>query len=124
MVADIGTLQRLGRVIGKGIAREMAFTGEPLGSERAYHFGLVNTVYPDKEKLLAGARALAQKIASNSSLVVQGTKLTMNYADEHSVEDSLNQVALWNTAFIKSPDLMEATLAFFEKRKPVFKSKL
>ena len=78
----------------------MAFTGEAISAERALRFGLVNNVYKTKDELLQAARTMAKKIASNSALVVQGTKITLEYADEHPTSDALNQIALWNTAFL------------------------
>lgn len=120
IVADLGTLQRIGRIVGRGIAREMAFTGKPIGAERALRLGLVNEVYPDKDSLLAAARAMAKEIAENSPLAVQGSKVVLNYSDDHTIEEGLDFVAQWNASFLQSHDLREAILAFVEKRKPVF----
>ncbi len=116
IVADLGTLQRLTPVVGKGMAREMAFTGRKIAADRALRCGLVNDVFGDRDALLAGARALAAEIASNSPLAVQGTKRVMDYSDEHSVEEGLEFVAQWNTSFLHSNDLAEAISAFMEKR--------
>jgi len=124
IVADLGTLQRVSKVTSKGFAREIAFSGENFSAERALRFGFVNEVYETKEDLLKGARKLASDISANSPLVVQGTKFTLNYADEHNTKDSLLQIALWNSAFLKSEDLTEAFVSFMEKKKPTFKSKL
>jgi enoyl-CoA hydratase/carnithine racemase len=121
ITADVGTLQRITPIVGKGMAREMAFTGKFIGSERAMQSQLVNQVYPDKDSMLEGARAMAQEIATNSPLAVQGTKTVMNYSDEHSTEEGLEYVAQWNSAFIRSDDLTEAMTAFIEKRDPKFK---
>jgi len=124
MTADLGTLQRIEKVTSKGFAREMAFSGSPISSERALKFGFVNEVYADKESMLKGAREMAKDMASNSLIALQGTKIALNYAAEHPTEDSLNQIALWNSAFIQSDDLQEAIMGFLEKRKPIFKNKL
>ncbi len=121
IVADLGTLQRIARIVGKGMAREMAFTGKRIGAERALRCGLVNEVYPDKESLLAGARALAGEIAANSPLAVQGTKVVLNYSEQHTIDEGLDFVAQWNASFLHSRDLAEAITAFMEKRAPVFK---
>ena len=120
MVADIGTLQRITGIVGRGMAREMAFTGGRVGAERALSCGLVNEVYPDKEALLAGARNLAGEIAANSPLAVQGAKRVLQYSEEHSLEAGLEHVAQWNAAFLHSHDLREAMAAFMEKRAPKF----
>jgi len=125
IVADIGTLQRISKIVGTGFAREMAFTAEKITSERALAAGLVNKIFENKEKLLEEAREMAKKIAQFSPLAVQGTKLCLNYAEEHSISEGLAQVvALWNSAFIHSSDLIEAFQSYFQKRTPQFKCKL
>ena len=120
IVADIGTLQRITPIVGKGVAREMAFTGCKLPAHRALHCGLVNEVFEDKEAMLTSVRQQAAEIASLSPLAVQGTKEVLNYSDEHSVRDGLEYIALWNSSFLKSEDLKEAVTAFMEKREPKF----
>ena len=80
MVADVGTLQRLPRVIGDGPARELIFTGRDIDATRALAIGLVNDVLPDHESLHARAQALAQEIAANSPLAVQGSKQVLGFA--------------------------------------------
>jgi len=102
----------------------MAFTAEKITSERALAAGLVNKIFENKEKLLEEAREMAKKIAQFSPLAVQGTKLCLNYAEEHSISEGLAQVALWNSAFIHSSDLIEAFQSYFQKRTPQFKCKL
>jgi len=124
IVADLGTTQRLPKLIGKGPAREMCFTGDRVNATKALRYNLVNEVFADKQQLLEGARSLAKKIAANSPLVVQGTKKVLNYVDEHSIADGLEYVALHNSAFLLSNDLTEAVMGFMEKRRPVFKSNL
>ena len=79
IVADVGTLQRITDIVGKGMAREMAYTGKRLVADKALRSGLVNDVYPDKEALLEGARLMAGEIAANSPLAVQGTKNVLQY---------------------------------------------
>jgi len=71
--------------------------GDSIPADRALRFGLVNEVYKDKEQLMQAARAMAKSIASNSALAVQGSKHVQKYAEEHSVAEGLEQVALWNT---------------------------
>lgn len=124
IVADLGTLQRLSPIVGRGVAREMVFTSNPLNAKRALRHGLVNEVYASQEEMLKAARDMARKISSLSPLVVQGSKVVMNYADEHSIEEGLEHVALWNSAFLKSSDLAEAVGAFMSKREAKFKCKL
>ena len=120
MVADVGTLQRLPGIIGKGQVAELAFSGDDFGAERAKELGFVNAVHPDQASALAAARALAGRIAANSPLAVTGTKRVLEYCADKSIEDGLTYVATWNAAFVASEDLREAMTAFFEKRKPTF----
>jgi enoyl-CoA hydratase len=121
IVADMGSLQRLPRIIGQAHARELAFTGKDIDAERAARIGLVSDVYPDEAAVLVAARTMAREIAENSPLAVQGAKQVMNYAEERALLDSERYVAVWNAAFLASNDLVEAIQAFMEKRPPSFK---
>ena len=121
IVADLGTLQRLPRVVGPGHAAELAYTGKDIDASRAREIGLVNDVLPDQEALLKAALDMAGEIAANSPLAVQGTKAVMQASRELSVREGLDHVALWNAGFIASNDLGEAMTAFLEKRPPNFR---
>lgn len=120
MVADLGALQRLTRLVGPGLAREMAYTGDPIAAPRALAFGLVNEIHPDKTALLAAARALAARIAANAPAAVQGVKEVLGFAERYGERAGLEQVALWNSAFFFSRDLEESFRAFAEKRDPAY----
>jgi len=123
IVADLGTLQRLPGIIGRGQLAELAFTGEDFGAERAAAMQLVNRVLPDGDATLAAARECAEKIAANSPVAVQGTKRVLDYCAGKSVEDGLRYVAAWNAAYLLTEDLQEAVQAFLEKRKPSFRGR-
>ena len=123
MVADVGTLQRLPRVIGDGAAREMIFTGRDIDAARALAIGLLNEVLPDAATLHARAQEIAQEIAANSPLAVQGSKQVLSHVRRRDVSAELDYVALWNTAFLHSEDLAEAMNAFIQRRKPEFKGR-
>jgi len=120
IVADVGTLQRITPIVGKGMAREMAYTGRFIVADRALACGLVNEVHADADALLAAVRQMAGEIAENAPLAVQGTKLVMNYSSEHTTQEGLEYVAQWNASRLRSHDLREAMAAFAEKRKPGF----
>jgi enoyl-CoA hydratase len=120
IVADLGSLQRLPRIIGKGHVAELAYTGKDISAARALQIGLVNQVSADAESVLADARALADEIAANSPLAVQGTKAVLAACEDRSVADGLDYVATWNAGFLASDDLVEAMGAFIEKRRPTF----
>jgi enoyl-CoA hydratase len=121
IVADLGSLQRLPKVVNAGQLAELAFTGKDIDARRALDIGLVNAVFDDHDDLLAGARALALEIAQNSPLAVRGTKAVLAANDGRSVDEGLEFVARWNTMYLQSNDLREAMMAFMEKRPPVFR---
>lgn len=120
IVADLGTLQRLPGIVGRGFVNELALSGRDITAERARQIGLVNDVVPDVDALRRAAMDLASEIAANSPLVVAGTKAVLRAAEGHSVADGLDYVAVWNSAFLQSNDLAEAMTAFLEKRAPTF----
>ena len=118
MVADVGTLQRLPRLIGsQGLVRELAYTGRAVDAAEAHAIGLVNRVYGSREALAAGVREIATQIGAKSPLAIRGIKEQLNYARDHTVADGLNQVATWNAAMLMSDDLMTA-MAAAQKREP------
>lgn len=120
MTADLGTLQRLPRLVGEGMARELAYTGRNFGAREAREIRLVNRCYDTREALLVGARELAAAMAAKSPLALRGAKEMITYARDHSVADALNYVATWNAAMLLSADLPEALAAAREKRPPRF----
>ena len=120
MVADVGTLQRLPRLIADGLARELAYTGRHVDAGEAQACGLVNRVFDSSEALREGVRKIAQGIAGKSPLAIRGTKEMLNYGRDHSVTDGLNYVATWNAAMLMSTDLAESMGAMHEKRLPEF----
>ncbi len=120
IVADLGSLQRLPPIIGKGHVAELAYTGRDIDAARAQSIGLVNRVSADSDAVVADARALAAEIAANSPLAVQGTKAVLRAGEGRSVDEGLDYVASWNAGALASDDLAEAMAAFMEKRPAVF----
>ncbi|AGE26057.1 MULTISPECIES: crotonase/enoyl-CoA hydratase family protein [Pseudomonas] len=120
MAADVGTLQRLPRIVGDGMLRELAYTGRQFGAEEARSIGLVNRVYPDHASLLAGVLEIAREIAAKSPIAVTGTKAMISYMRDHSINDGLEYVATWNAAMLQSNDLRVAIAAHMSKQKPDF----
>lgn len=118
MVADVGTLQRLPRLIPEGVARELAFTGRNFLAGEAEQLGMVNRVFASQPALTAAVRELALAIAGKSPLATRGIKEVLNFSRDHSVADGLNFVATWNAAMLLSGDLHEAIAAQREKRPP------
>jgi enoyl-CoA hydratase len=120
MVADLGTLQRLPKIIPSGIARELAYTGRRLPAARAREVGLVNEVFADQATLLAAVMQIAAEIAERSPLAIQGSKEMLNHARDHSVHDGLHYIAAWQTGMFQSADMLESFAAKAEKRAPRF----
>lgn len=120
MAADVGTLQRLPRIIGDGMLRELAYTGRMFGAEEARSLGLVNRVYADHDSLLAGVLEIARDIAAKSPIAVTGTKAMISYMRDHAVNDGLEYVATWNSAMLQSNDLRVAIAAHMSKQTPEF----
>jgi enoyl-CoA hydratase len=120
IVADLGSLQRLPAIISAGHLAELAFTGKDISAERAKEIGLVNDVAADADGVLKAAQELAREIAANSPIAVQGTKAVLAANDGRTVAEGLDYVATWNAGMLSSDDLVEAMMAFMEKRPPTF----
>ena len=123
VITDVGGLQRLPKIIGRGHAREMVFRGHRIDAGRARMINLVNDVYPDKETLFAKALEMAEEIAGNPPLAVQGAKEVMLYDENATLEKSLEYNAARSSMVLPSEDLFEAMTAFMQKRKGTFKGK-
>ena len=124
MTADVGTLQRLPKLIPEGVAREYAYTGRRMSAQRAVEVGLVNQLFDTHEDLVAGVLEIAAEIAAQSPLAVWGSKEMINYARDHSVADGLNYVATWQTGMFQGGDMMEAFAARADKRDPEYQDLL
>lgn len=121
IVADLGTLQRLPKIVSAGHVAELAYTGKDIDATRALAIGLVNSVHGQSaHDVLEGAYALAREIEANSPLAVQGTKAVLRANDGSTVAEGLEFVARWNTMYLQSNDLKEAMTAFIQKRTPDF----
>ena len=120
IVADLGSLQRLPRIIGAGHTAELAFTGKDIDAERAMAIGLVNELCADDDAVVSAAREMAAEIAGNSPLAVEGAKAVLAANDGRTVAEGLDYVATWNAGMLPSDDLREAMTAFLEKRPPHF----
>lgn len=120
MVADLGTLQRLPKLIGEGMVREMAFTGRNVDGKEAEKIGIVNRSFTDKETMLNEVMKIAETIAAKSPVSIRGTKHILLHTRDHSVADGLNYIATWNAAMLLSNDLQEAFASKMQKREAKF----
>ena len=116
MVADVGTLQRLPKLVPLGVVKEMAYTGRRMPAQKALGWGLVNEVFDTHEAMVAAALKCAAEIAAKPPVAIWGTKQVIHYARDHSVDDSLRQMgwvqgAIWSNAHVR-----ESVTAMKEKR--------
>jgi len=123
IIADIGTLQRVPRIIGEGWFRELALTGRDFTAGEALQMGFITRLCEDKEALFEEARKLAGEVAGLPPLAVQGVKEVANYGRDHGVKEGLTYVAQKNSAVVPNEDMIEAVAAFLEKRTPQFKGR-
>ena len=124
MMADLGVLQRLAKIVPPGIAREMAYTGERVGAERALSIGLVNAVLPDADATLDHAMKLARSIAAKSPLAIAGSKLALNHARDHGTAASLQQMTLLQSAILDTDEMGKAIQAWKSKGAAEFEALL
>lgn len=122
MVADVGTLQRLPKLIPMGVVKELAYTGRRLGAQRALAVGLVNEVFDTHAATVDAALQCAREIASKPPVAIWGSKQAIDYARDHSVEDSLRQMgwlqgAIWSNAHVR-----ESIAAMKERRTAQFEA--
>ena len=114
-----GGTQRLPRLVGQGMARELIYTGDVISAREALRIGLVNRV-TEPEELEAVVMEMAEKIAKKSALSLKMAKRSMRMGQEVGLTAGLAYEALAETSLFCSPDKEEGINAFFEKRKPEF----
>ncbi len=122
MVADLGSLQRLPKLISPGMVNEMAYTGRMVSGEEAAEIGLSNKAFATQAEMHEYVKGIATTIASKSPLSIRGTKEVLKYAREHNTKDGLEQIAIWNAAMILSEDLAAAGQAAFSNEEPKFRN--
>jgi enoyl-CoA hydratase len=107
VVADLGSLQRLPRIIGAGRTRELALTGRDLSAAEAYSMGLLTRVLPTPATLFEAVHELARQVAAHPPHVIAGIRRVLDQTLDMPLSMGLNHVALWNAAFLPSPELPE-----------------
>ena len=116
MVADVGTLQRLPKLIPLAVVKELAYTGRRLDAQRALQYGLVNAIFDTEAAMLEAALQCAAEIASKPPIAIWGTKQAIHYARDHSVDDALKQMGWLQGAIWSNRHVMEAVMAMKTKR--------
>jgi enoyl-CoA hydratase len=122
LAADIGTIQRLPKIIPAGIAREWTMLGEKVSADRAKEVGLVSSLHESHEEMMKNAFEIAEKLASKTPLAMWVTKETLNYSRDHTVKESLENVALWNAATLHKEDVMSTMMSKMQKKKPEYRN--
>lgn len=122
LAADIGTIQRLPKIIPAGIAREWTMLGEKVPADRAKEVGLVSSLHDNHEEMMKNAFEIAEKLASKTPLAMWVTKETLNYSRDHTVKESLENVALWNAATLHKEDVMSTMMSKMQKKKPEYRN--
>jgi len=119
LTADVGTLQRMTKICGnESTTRELAFTGRRFDCDEAFEIGFVSSVANDRKEMMDRVFEVARTIAEKSPVAVQGTKVSMNYARDHSIQEGLDQIADWNGACLLSEDLVKSAMAMKERKGP------
>ena len=120
MTADVGTLQRLPKLMPEGVVRELAYTGRKFTAQEAQQLGFVNKVFKDQAEMLDGVMTIATQIAKNSPLAVAGCKEMINYTRDHTVADSLKYMATWQSGMFRPNDMMKTFAAKATKSEAKF----
>ena len=120
MTADVGTLQRLPKLIAPGIVKELAYTGRKFSAVEALGWGFVNRICEDQKSVVTAALKLAKEISAKSPLAISGIKKAVDYSRDHSIADSLDQVATWNGGMLRAEDLMISMQAKMAKKEAIF----
>jgi len=121
MTADVGTFPRILNHLPEGIVRELAYTGRKMKADEATQRGLFNAVYDSQETMLEAVMKTAAQIASKPPMAIYGCKRIIKYSRDHSTEDALDNIGVWNMSMLIPTEMMEAMQAMGQKRAGVFK---
>jgi enoyl-CoA hydratase len=124
MTADVGTLQRMPKLVPEGVVRELAYTGRKMHAAEGKERGFINEVFDTHEELLTAVNEIAKEIASKSPMAIWGTKQSMNFSRDHSVADGLEYIATWNAAMFDTDDMDEAFVSTSDRRDAEFPNHL
>ena len=107
LVADVGTFPRIVKLMPEGLVKELAFTGRNFQAKEALQSGFLNNLYDTQEALLENAFLLAEKISKNAPLALLGCKEIINFSKDHTTQESLNWIKMWNASMINLEDIQE-----------------
>ena len=121
LAADVGILQRIQKIVGNDSwGRELAYTARDFTGCEGLDYGFISKIYKNEEECLDAALKTASKIASKSPIAVQGSKLAMNYARDHSIDDSLEWMLNWNQSQLATNDILQNIAAKTTKTEAKF----
>lgn len=125
MAADVGTLQRLPKVIGsQSLVRELCYTARKVKSDEGLACGLISKVFENKEEMVKGAIEVADAIAQKSPIAIQATKQNLNFSQTRPNQEGLDQIREMNKLYLQSEDFINACVAQQSKGDPPVFSKL
>lgn len=116
MVADLGSLQRLPKLLPMALVKELAYTGRRWPAQAALQNGFVNGLFENQEVMLAAAMQTAQEIAAKPPIAIWGSKQALDFARDHSVQDSLRQMGWLQAGIWSNRHVMESVQAMQQKR--------
>ncbi len=120
MVADLGSLQRLPKLLPMGLVKELAYTGRRWPAQAALAHGFINAMFETQEAMLAAAMQCAQEIAAKPPIAIWGSKQALDFARDHSVQDSLRQMGWLQAGIWSNRHVMESVQATQQKRAGAF----
>jgi len=120
MVADVGTFPRIVKLLPEGIVKELAFTGRNFSAQEAKDYGFVNKLYESHDSLIEGALEIANEIASNSPAAVYGCKRVIDFSRDHTIDEGLEWINMWNASMLSQSELMEGFQSYKSKKEGNF----
>lgn len=117
IIPGFGGTQRIAKIIGNGLAKELLFSGRRMKSDEAKTCGLINAVYPS-ETLMEEAKKLANHIAANAPIAVRAAKTAVNLRMDTDMEADLYEALQLYVSCYETVDQRNAMTAFLEKREP------
>ena len=120
MVADVGTFPRIVKLLPEGIVKELAFTGRNFSAQEAKEYGFVNRLYESHDALIEGALEIANEIASNSPAAVYGCKRVIDFSRDHTIDEGLEWINMWNASMLSQSELMEGFQSYKSQKEGNF----
>ena len=108
MMADVGTFNRMPKQLPEAVVRELGYTGDKLGAERAERLGFVNGLFDTHEQLVAGTLEVAKRIAAKAPVAIAATKRMISYTRDHSVAESFDYLNALQPAIFDIEEIKRA----------------